>query len=362
MEFIKYSILLLIFFTAAAPAAPRLPRFLTKQSIENIRFIDSTGRYTYYQKKPGVLNLSTNFRNQDFVTVDSNSAFIMSGSRDSQKIILETIPNYHTEPNLLKNHKISVLTMGNVAMTDIGEGRNPRLHLNDEWITWFMPYEKTIHVQQIKTKKNAEIKLSNKINPFFQPQMVLLNPETLVYTDMNEQGYEAILSTNISTKKTQVIYKTPRLGNRLEICSHKGYIAYGEFPYTDTKSFSKISISKNSQGYSLNNFIAIYQSSDNDIGRMVCLENSIYFVKTTEHDKKLGLKKTEAAQINLTNNQVIIKSDLEQVSQIINMDGRILIPLRENVYVLEGLNNLGEDSLKSPEAGNNKSEDLKIGL
>lgn len=361
MASIKIIPLLFILSPLVEAAAPRLPRLLTKQAIENIRFIDSTGRYTYYQKKPGVLNLTTNFRNQDFVTTDSNSGFQMSGSAYGSKLILEIIPHFHNEPNLIKNHQIAILAKGNIILTEIGEGRFPRLHLNDEWITWYRPYERTISGMQTRTKKSFEIKLSNKNNPFFQPQVLMLNPETVVYTDMNENGYEAILSTNISSKKTQVVYKSPRLGNRLEICGHKGYIAYGEFPYTDIKSYSKISISKNNQGYSLNNFTTLYESDDNDIGRMNCLENSIYFVKTTEHNRKLGSKKTEAAQINLKNNQVVIKSDLEQVTQIINMDGRVLIPFRENVYVLEGESNLGNDNLKSPGL-NNTSEDLKIGL
>ena len=81
---------------------------LQKISIENIRFIDSTGRYTYYQKKPGVLNLTTNFRNQDFVTTDSNSGFQMSGSAYGSKLILEIIPHFHNEPNLIKNHQIAI--------------------------------------------------------------------------------------------------------------------------------------------------------------------------------------------------------------------------------------------------------------
>ena len=361
MEFTKYLALFTIIFPSLA-FAQRLPKLLTKQSLDNIRFINSTGRYTYYQKKPGVLNLSTNYRNQDFITTDSNSGFLISGSRDGLKLILQTIPNFHTEPNLIKNHKISVMNMGNTVVTDVGEGILPQLHLADEWLTWYMPYEKQLKIQQLKTKKTFEIKLSNKTNPFFRPQAVMLNPEIVAHTDMNDQGYEAILATNIATKKTQLIYKSPRLGNRLEICSHKGYIAYGEFPYTDSKSFSKISISKNNQGVSLNNFTTMYETDDNDIGRMVCLENSIYFVKTVQHNKKLGMKRTEAAQINLNNNQVTIRSDLEQVSQIINMDGRVLIPFRESVYVLEGESNLGDDTLKSPGLNNNKKEDLKIGL
>lgn len=361
MAFIKIIIINLVLVNMAYAIIPALPRLLTKQATENIKFINSTGRYTYYQKKPGVLNLSTNFRNQDFVTADSNSGFQMSGSFHGIKLILETIPNFHTEPNLIKDHKIGVLTMGNVAITEIGEGRYPRLHLLDEWITWYRPFEKTIQVMQVKTKKLSEIKLSNKNNPFFQPQVVMLNPETVIYTDMNDQGYEAIISTNTKTKKTQVIYKSPRLGNRLEICNNKGYVAYGEFPYTDIRAYSKILMSKNNQGFSLNNFSTIYESDDNDIGRMVCMENSIYFVKTTEQNKKIGTKKTEAAQINLKNNQVLIKSDLSQVSQIINMDGRVLVPIREIIYVLEGESNLGNDTLKSPGINTN-SEDLKIGL
>ncbi|GEM_PF-1019793 len=361
MAYTKIVLLILVSINFAFAAGKSLPRLLTKQALQNIKFIDSSGRYTYYQKKPGVLNLSTNFRNQDFVTTDSNASFQMSSSDNGIKLILETIPNFHNEPNLMKNHQISYLAKGNITLYEVGIGRFPRLHLVDEYISWYKPYERSIQIQQLKTKKTFEIKLSNRNNPFFQPQVVMLNPETVVYTDMNEQGYEAILSLNIPKKKTQVIYKSPRLGNRLELCQSKSYLAYGEFPYTDTRSFSKIAMSKNTQGYSLNNFTTLYESDDNDIGRMVCLENSIYFVKATEHNRKIGSKQTEVAQINLVNKQVVIKSDLEQVSQIINMDGRILVPVRENIYVLEGVSDLGDDTLKSPGIYNTK-EDLKIGL
>ena len=75
------------------------------------------------------------------------------------KLILEIIPHFHNEPNLIKNHQIAILAKGNIILTEIGEGRFPRLHLNDEWITWYRPYERTISGMQTRTKKSFAPKM-----------------------------------------------------------------------------------------------------------------------------------------------------------------------------------------------------------
>ena len=80
---------------------------------------------------------------------------------------------------------------------------------------------------------------------------------------------------------------------------------------------------------------------------MVCLPDSIYFVKTMNQDKALNFKVTEAVKLTLKTQKIESKSDLKHVTQLIEMDGRVLIPLRGEFYVLEGKFNLGTDTLKA---------------
>jgi hypothetical protein len=80
---------------------------------------------------------------------------------------------------------------------------------------------------------------------------------------------------------------------------------------------------------------------------MICLPDHLYFVKTLSTDQQLNLKISEAVKLDLKSKRVETKSNLKSVSQIIEMDGRIMIPFRGAFYVIEGRANIGEDILKS---------------
>lgn len=84
---------------------------------------------------------------------------------------------------------------------------------------------------------------------------------------------------------------------------------------------------------------------------MACSDRAAYFVKTLSQDEKVGLKKTEVAEIELKSGKVKIRTDLSYVSHVLNMDGRILAPFRGEFYVLEGESNLATDQLKSSKDG-----------
>jgi hypothetical protein len=52
------------------------------------------------------------------------------------------------------------------------------------------------------------------------------------------------------------------------------------------------------------------------------------------------------ALLNLKNLELKIVSDLKTVSQIINMDGRILIPFQSEFYIIEETNEIKNDKLE----------------
>jgi hypothetical protein len=331
--------------------AKELPKFLTKHPLDTIRYITLDGRYAYLQKKQGVLGMVSSFRSVDFISDNSQSDFLVKDSRFKRRLIIETIPDYQKDFSVFKNNKISVVDWGKTQTKEIGSGRGSRLHMDDEWISYYDAMEKIISIQNILTQKKYQIRLSPKSSPYFLPEVEMVSADTVVYTEANDKGFSALIQYNLVTQKSSILYKSTQSGTRLELCQAKGYLAIGEFPYDDISRSSKIlqipiSASTNLAGYS-----TLYSSTDSDLGNMICSEPAIYFVKTLTHLKKINHKLTEAVRLDLKTTKVQTITDLGAVTQLISMDGRILIPFRGEFYVLEGTANLTDDKLKSPTQG-----------
>lgn len=336
---------LILFFLTVEAA--ELPRFLTKHSPETLRFISMDGRYAYVQKKAGVLGMVSSFRSLDFISESSQNDFLVKASRFKQRLVIESIPNAHDEYNLIKNHRIMVIDYGNTITRDVGFGRGAKLHFKDEWVSYYNAYEKILHVQNLVTQKKYDIRLSKKANPFFTPEVEMVSSNIVAYTDINENGYSALISYDLLTQKSTIVYRSPQSATRLEMCSHEGYVAIGEFPYEGVSRGSKILKIVGDGGMRTANYSTLYSSVEQDLGNMVCLTDSIYFVKTLNQDKLLNFKTTEAVRLDMKTQNVEVKSDLKHVAQLVEMDGRVLIPLRGEFFVLEGKFNLGEDILKA---------------
>lgn len=327
--------------------AAELPRFLTKHSSETLRYISNDGRYAYVQKKPGVLGLISSFRSIDFL-VDSNAnEFFVKSSRFKNRLAIESIPYAHTELSLVKNHKIYVVDFGNSMAREVGVGRNSRLHLGDEWITYYDVIDRAIHVVNLLTQKNFKIKVSKKSNPFFIPEVEMVSSKSILYTDINEAGYAALVGYDLSTLKSNIIYKSSQNATRLELCQSEDYLGLGEFPYEGVLRGSKIQQVKLTGVVNLSGFTTLYSSVEQDIGNMICRPESIYFVKTLNQDRSLNFKVTEAVKLEIKTQKIEAKSNLKFVAQLIEMDGHILIPFRGDLFVLEGKNNLSEDILRA---------------
>jgi hypothetical protein len=324
----------------------QLPKLLTKYGSESLRYISMDGKITYLQKKPGVLGLISNFRSVDFLTDVSTSNFLVTGSRDKIKLVIEVIPNVHTEYNLIRNHQLYIVNWGKSNPKELGIGRNARLHLKDEWLTYYHAYDRMLNVQNLSTQKKYQIRLAKKDNPFFLPEAVMLTNDTVIYTDVNESGHAALISYNLATKVSSVIFRAPQTATKLEICSNQDYLAIGEFPYEGVNRGSKIMHIKITEGMNLAGYETIYNTIDQDIGNMVCHPEGVYFIKTMSQDKAFTTKITDAVRLDLKTQKIDAKSSLGNVTQLIEMDGRIMIPFRGEFYVLEGESNLANDVLK----------------
>lgn len=346
-----------LIFTSISFAA-ELPRFLTKHSPETLRYISMDGRYAYVSKKPGVLGLVSSFRSIDFLSETNSSDFQVKASSSRNRLVIESIPNAHTELSLVKNHKILVVDYGNTVTREIGLGRAAKLHLKDEWLSYYDIQNKVLMIENLVTQKKYQIKMSKKPNPFFLPEVVMVSPRTIVYTDINENGYAALVSYDLQTQKTVVNYKSTQNATQLELCMKEDYLAVGEFPYDGVTRGSKIQTIKLTSSMNLSGLNSIYNSVEQDIGNMVCVKDAIYFIKTINQDKELNYKVTEAVRLDLKTQKLEVKSDLKHVAQLVEMDGRVLIPMRGEFHILEGRSNLSEDILKPVPS----REELKIDI
>lgn len=346
MVFIKFFSL---FILLAQPVWARivLPKFATKLSLDNIRFITADGRFTYTQKRSGSLTLASSFRGTDIFERQPGTNYYVTGTPAKKKLVVEIEADWHQNMDLTKLNEIMVGTYGSTNFLKVGMGRYPRLHLDDDYATWLDPKEKVIHVQFLKSSENHhKIRLGKKHNPFFFPEVVMINPETILYTDINDKGFAALLSWNLIEKKMTVLKKSDVSGTRFELCRRGNYVALGEFSYDDVNKGSSISVLAWKDRPNLAGFSTIYKSSDNDLGQMICDDQKVWFVKTMSEDRKLNIRQTEAVEMNISSGQILVKSELERVTNIIDMDGRILIPFREDVFVAQGDPGSSQDSLK----------------
>lgn len=341
-------LLLIASAVAAEPKAQGPEKLLTKHAVDAIRYIDGDGRVAYVRKRPGVLGIVSSFRSEEFVTDTPQSDFLVTASPLKRKVIVEIIKNQHTVFNIMRSNKLMAFNWGETKGKEVGTGMSSRLHLADEWISYYQPEKQSFMIKNLVTEKEYEIKLSAKANAFFIPEVTMIASDLIVYTDINDQGLSAVISYNLLTKKSQILHKASQVGTRTELCQADNYLAVGEFPYEGVNRGSKILQIPVLSTFNLGGFTTLYESSEQDLGNMVCTYDGIYFIKTVNQNPQLGLKTTDAVKLNIRNSQITQKSNLGNVTQLINMDGRVLMPHRGAFYVLEGEYNLSSETLKAP--------------
>jgi len=348
----------LIFFTQLS-WSKNLERFLTKYTTSNLRYISNNGRTVYIQKKPGVLSVINGYNSVDFLQEKEKSDFLVYTSTFKNKVAIESIPNVHTEFNLLKDHNIYVSNFGSSSVKMIGTGREARLHFNDEWISYFKSYDKKLILQNIITDKKFEFTLLNKMNPFFVPESTLLSSSNFLYTDINENGIAILVSHNLSSNVKTILFQSIQPGTRIELCNSKEFLAFGEFPYDGQERTSKIMMIKLGPEVNLAGYETIYSSTTHDTGNMTCTKDAVYFIKAVKGNEKLKIKSSDIFKINIVDQKEEQITNTGNINQIIEMDEKILVPFRGELLIAHGENNLVKDELKisTPEKNLESSND-----
>lgn len=343
----RFTSLLIILLVSFCTYAKELPKLLTKQPLEYIRFISDDGKITYYQKKSGSFQFSTNYDYAKLLEFDSDTIFYTQVSDQKKKVLIEVSKNQHKKLDPMKNNDLYIGDYGSQnSPLKISQGVSARLELKDTWVSSFNLKESEINFTQISSaRSNKVIKLSKKNNPFFKPHKRMINPTDVIYTDINNSGVSALLFHSFTDDKTQAIFKSKSKGTKLEICLVQDSIYLGEFPLDGVNLGStiyKVDL-YNNQGFQKKSII--YESTLPDLGQMLCDQKNIYFIKAREYYQKSNIKITDLAQINLKTLQLNFLSELKFVTQVLKMDSLILIPFRDDYYIAKGKQDLAASEI-----------------
>ena len=348
MPFIRAIILnFLISFLFMTLAHAKLEEIKTKQAINNIRFISKNGKMTYFKNQSGSLKVSFNYQISEIFKSEKYTDFLVTASHSQKKIAISVQKNPHRNNWYFNDSELYISDAGSTKVIKIGMGVNPRFHQNAQFISYYQPLKSLIVIVNLKNlTKSYKIKLLNSSNPYFIPDVYMITPNDVVYTDNNSKGHSAVLMYSLFDKSFETIYKSQEKSKKLEICIYNDAAIIGEFPYNllgKNSSLTKIDLFNNLK---FQNSEIIYSTPFADIGNMICKGDEIYFIKTSEYQRKIHFKKTDIAVFNLKNNIAKKITDLGDVTQITRMGELILTPYKGQILVVSGKNKVRDDAIK----------------
>lgn len=341
------TVLFVLVLSLAGHAQMKSPPVLkAKQALDNIRFISKDGKYTYYQRRSGDLQVFTNYDNKVVIEGQKLTQYSLSASETQKKIVILKDDSFHDQLSHLKSHEIYTIDFGGASAKLHGKGQGPKLHQNDRFISYLLPTERKIYIVRTTDGKKTSVPLLSASNDFFLPDREMPTPNDLIYTDVNDKGEEAVLIRSLIESGAQTIYKATRPGNKIEICLAENSLIIGEFPRGASKGGTRILEVPLYMNKDYKKSKTLYQTQQADIGNMACLDEEIYFIKTLSLHPELNLKESEVARLSLKDQKVDVLTDLGKVTQIVVMDGMVLAPLRGKYFIIKGPKNLTDDSIK----------------
>ncbi|MBC7539263.1 MAG: hypothetical protein H7281_10610 [Bacteriovorax sp.] len=312
-----------------------LPELLTKQAVNNIRFLSNDGKFTYYQKRSGSLLFSTNYKVQEMLKSDIGTNYTIFASPARKKMIILQNVHFHNFYSLRAKENIFLVNYGESVPREVGTGTSPNLLLNDTWLSYYDPYTKVLNFENTSNAAlKFSIKLNNRLNPYFIPQVLMSDENTVYYTDLSEVGIYGVLEFKRNTSKSEIIFKAPSAMIKAEICLNQDQLIMGVFGI----HFSKIGSSISKSPLPIKDFSKrenLYTSELNDLGHLVCDfdKDNIAFIKNTGN---INSPRYDIANLNTSDKKITALSEKKTVTNIINMDGTLLTQEKGKYYIVKG--------------------------
>ena len=332
----------------------QLIELLAKQATNNLRFITNDGKITYYQKRSGQLLVSQNYKVAEVLKGSPATHYTMFATKNRKKMIVLENPNYHTYYSLRGTEKVHVLNFGQSVARFVGEGNSPRLHLNDEWLSYYHHQNKTIYFEHTTNSAlKFQILINARKNPYFTPEVLMFSDDQILFTDMNEDGIQGVFLFKRSTGKAELKYKQSSKFSRIELCDADENIFLGEFGTAFTGAGSFIKKIKTTNIDLFKDLETIYSSTLNDPGHIHCQEkNSIYFSKNIGPSETKSIYEIVSFDVETKKEKVL--TYFKTTTQFVDMDGVYLVSEKGKTYIVKGNNNFKFiDILAAPDKGEN---------
>lgn len=344
-----------IIFIGSCLGEINLPEMATKQATNNLRFISNDGKFSLYQRRSGSLLLSTNYNVEEVLKGKEGTQYNIISSPSRKYQLIEQNENFHTYLSIRKLNNIYVINYGQKKARLIGKGIDARLHLNDSWLSYFNPYEMTIYFVSLKTLGSSfKIKLQNTKNPYFIPHRVMLNDNSIIFSDKNENSVSGLIHFDRRGEKSSLMLKAENEFSKYEICAYKDHIYLASFGIRETSKYSSITKYSRSS-FNISKGSIIYDSKYNDRGSLICdqSEDKLFFIRNTKQDTKE--EGYEASSIDISTKKVTTLSSFGWVSSIINMDGKVILPYHGKFFLLNSKKSvLTNDNLLDKAEGESK--------
>lgn len=340
---------LLFLISFSVQARVDLPEFITKQSTNKIRYISSDGKVTYYVRGSGALQLSTNYSFSSIIKSNKYTDYQVEVGNQRKYVAVLKDESPNRKINHQKDLPILLVAYGKDSKAPlIANGRNPKFHLKDTWLSYYKFSDNSLNFFNIRNPKaSKKRRMRKKFSPFFEPEVLMLTRNDYLHTDISHKGYMAIIMSSTIEKKEKIIYKTKSPANRLEFCMIKDSLYVGEFPHNSVIANSTILKIDLYNNENFNKTEVLYSSPLADIGNMLCINQSIFFIKTLKYESELNLKETEAAKLDLTSKTLKVLTKFKYATQLTQMDKLVLLPIKDKIYILEGNANLLDDGIKT---------------
>ncbi len=312
-----------------------LPRFATKQLVDNIRFISSDSKTTYYVAPRSGLNVSTNYTVQNILKGTPLDDFTIHHAKGSKYVAIAQQKNFHQYFSPFREKDIYVSIIGSLKATKIDTGLFPKIHPQLEWLSYLKLKENKIVFYNLKSAQPLfNIPLPNN-SPLriLGVQRIVLNNRKVLYSVRNEEDSPLlnIFDRGDSKNTTLTIYNKFQ---RIELCENGTSNFLGLFgldPQINKSQIFSISFLKNE-------FIekSLYLSEQNDLGQMKCntgQNDHLYFIKKYNDG-------VDIAQLNINNSDLKRISHTKNAERLINLDGNLLTQIDGVAYVIKGISNV----------------------
>lgn len=280
----KYGVFLLFLFSLTATSEPLyLHPLKTKQAIENIRFIGNDGQYTYFQKNSGALYLSRGYSTLPVFKDHRGTQYSLKASPSKRKIIATKDKTFFTNMKPDKSLDIFTLSYGKKDSQYIGQGRNPKLHLRDEWVSYYSPSRKELIFTKISSMKEWKIPIDLELSSYIEPDTLMLSDQQAIYTSLNGKYQGQVFLHYLQTGQKDLIYQAHTPGTNITLFKNDSHIFITDFPRGDIDSGSSIMSINFKKSPTLKKVKTLYNTASNDLGSPVFLNNKIYFLNSQKN-------------------------------------------------------------------------------